>query len=113
MRLLQLLLEKIVRLHGIPDNIVSDRGFQFPSSRGLCVKHYTLNFVNHLLTTKQKGRPRGQIKLSNNTCDAFHLSHKMTGCPSFHWRNLHTTILSTLPLNSSPSMQIMDIILSS
>ena len=46
-RLARLYINRIVCLHGIPENIVSDRGATFTSVFGKsCIKHWVLNLIS-------------------------------------------------------------------
>ena len=96
----QLLITHVVRLHGIPTNIVSDRGPQFTARfwKAFCTLIGTT--VSHqVFTLSLMARPSGPIRQWRLSSDAYAITIQSLGAHSYRGPRMPSIVRPLLPLN--------------
>jgi hypothetical protein len=93
-------INEIVRLHGMPKMIISDRGLVFTGRFGLVSKwpwEPNLTLVQ-CITRIQTSILNEKTKSSWTCCVCMLWTNRSVGNNSFHWWNLHITTVIKAPL---------------
>ena len=108
-----LLMQKVFRHHGLPDDIINDRGPNSSRNFGGTCSHYYILLVNSLPATIQRlmGKVSAPTKQSSNIYVVLSTINKMIGWIYYIWRNLPITTLSILLLDIPHALQTLGTIL--